>query len=67
MPDFRGLSIRRAVDLAHMSRVNLRLAGTGTAALQSVPAGARVLPDTPVTVEFWPVTAGLGGRDAEEP
>lgn len=52
MPDLRGLSMGRVVDLMGRHSVRLRLAGTGLARIQSPPPGAILVPGTECTVTF---------------
>ncbi len=58
MPDLRGLSMGRVVDVMGRYSVRLSLAGTGVARQQSPAAGAVLLPGADVSVTF------SGGREA---
>ena len=59
MPDLKGLSMGRVVDLMNRYSVRLRLVGSGLARAQSPGPGEVLVPGTMCTVTFG---AGLGGR-----
>lgn len=52
VPDFLGVSIGRALDLAVAARVQVEVDGTGKAVEQSLPPGSAVAPGTTVTLRF---------------
>ena len=52
MPDLRGLSMGRVVDLMGRHSVRLKLVGTGLARNQSPPPGAILVPGTECAVTF---------------
>ncbi len=52
MPDLKGLSMGRVVDLMGRHSVSLRLVGTGLARTQSPPPGGILVPGTECTVTF---------------
>ena len=52
VPDFLGVSIGRALDLARTARVQVEVEGSGKATSQSLPPGAPVEPGTTVLLRF---------------
>ena len=52
MPDLRGLSMGRVVDVMGRYSVKLKLAGTGVAQLQTPAPGQSLVPGTECTVNF---------------
>lgn len=52
VPDFLGVSIGRALDMARVARLDLQIDGTGKAAEQSLAPGSPVAPGTTVRLRF---------------
>ena len=58
-PDFSGLSLRRAIELAHVSRVNVEVHGGGYVIAQD-PVAGKALNHSTVKLTFAPVVADSG-------
>ena len=54
MPDFRGMSMRRVLQVMEKQGINIRLMGSGRAAEQSPPPGHRIQGSDEVWVRFVP-------------
>ncbi len=52
VPDFAGMSVREALQLAQGNGITIDIEGSGVAVSQSVPAGAPAAPGTTVKVVF---------------
>jgi hypothetical protein len=59
MPDLRGLSMGRVVDVMGRYSVKLHLAGTGVARLQTPAPGQLLVPGAECTVNFGAVREGM--------
>lgn len=54
MPNFRGMSMRRVLQVMEKRGINIRLIGSGRAAEQSPPPGHRIREDGKVWIKFTP-------------
>lgn len=54
MPDFRGMSMRRVLQVMERRGINIRLMGSGRAAEQSPPPGQRIRGTDEVWIKFAP-------------
>jgi cell division protein FtsI (penicillin-binding protein 3) len=54
MPDFRGMSMRRVLQVMEKRNINIRLMGSGRAAEQSPPPGQAIKAVDEVWVKFAP-------------
>ncbi|MEI6825932.1 MAG: penicillin-binding protein [Desulfuromonadales bacterium] len=54
MPNFRGMSIRRVLQVMEKRNINIRLIGSGRAAEQSPPPGQKIRGDGKVWIKFTP-------------
>ncbi len=54
MPDFRGMSMRRVLQVMEKRGINIRLLGSGRAAEQNPPPGQRIQGNDEVWIKFVP-------------
>jgi cell division protein FtsI (penicillin-binding protein 3) len=54
MPDFRGMSMRRVLQVMEKRNINIRLLGSGRALEQSPPPGHRIRGVDEVWIKFAP-------------
>ena len=54
MPNFRGMSMRRVLQVMEKRGINIRLIGSGRAAEQSPPPGQKIRGDGKVWIKFTP-------------
>jgi cell division protein FtsI (penicillin-binding protein 3) len=54
MPDFRGMSMRRVLQVMEKRNINIRLMGSGRAMEQSPPPGHRIRGIDEVWIKFAP-------------
>jgi cell division protein FtsI (penicillin-binding protein 3) len=54
MPDFRGLSMRRVLQMMEKRNINIRLMGSGRAKEQNPPPGYRIRGANEVWIKFAP-------------
>jgi cell division protein FtsI (penicillin-binding protein 3) len=54
MPDFRGMSMRRVLQVMEKRNINIRLMGSGRAMEQSPPPGQRIRGTGEVWIKFAP-------------